>query len=204
MKNLLKIVLLLVIVGLAYWAYRIPADTIKFNKNFEARYSEVVQRLKDIREAERAYKRNYNKYTGSFDTLINFLKNDTMVYERAMGSLDDSVAVAKGLVRSEKVKIAIKDTIFYGRKVNFDNLRYVPFTDNTRQFELGAREIKTESEVVVPVFEAKVTFPVFLNDLGQDQEVINLVDKYESTGRFPGLKVGDLEQPNNDAGNWEN
>ncbi len=204
MKNLLKIVLLLVIIGLGYWAYRIPADTIKFNKNFEARYSEVVQRLKDIREAERAYKRNYNKYTGSFDTLINFLKNDTMVYERAMGSLDDSIAVAKGLVRSEKVKKAIKDTIFYGRTVNFDDLRYVPFTDNKREFELGAREIKTESEVVVPVFEAKIAFPVFLNDLGQDQEVINLVDKYESTGRYPGLKVGDLEQPNNDAGNWEN
>ena len=38
-------------------------------------------------------------YTGNFDSLINFVLNDSMVvYEKAFGSADDSVAVARGLV----------------------------------------------------------------------------------------------------------
>lgn len=203
MKTVIKVVLLIAIIGLAYWVYRIPTATLEFEDAFAMRQKEVVQRLKDIREAERAYKRNNNKYTGSFDTLIMFLKNDTLVYEKAMGSLDDSVAVAKGLVKTEKFKIAIKDTIFSGRNVNFDDLKFVPFSDG-KEFELGATEIKTESSVVVPVFEAKVPFYVFLTNLNADQEIINLVDRYTTMDKYPGLKVGSLTTPNNDAGNWEN
>lgn len=203
MKTVIKVVLLIAIIGLAYWVYRIPTATLEFKDAFAMRQKEVVQRLKDIREAERAYKRNYNKYTGSFDTLIMFLKNDTLVYEKAMGSLDDSVAVAKGLVKTEKVKIAIKDTIFSGRQVNFDDLRYVPFSDN-KEFELGATEVKTESSIVVPIFEAKTPFYVFLQSLNADQEIINLVDEYTAMSKYPGLRVGSLTTPNNDAGNWEN
>lgn len=203
MKTVIKVVLLIAIIGLAYWLYRIPTATLEFEDAFASRQKEVVQRLKDIREAERAYKRNYNKYTGSFDTLIMFLKNDTLVYEKAMGSLDDSVAVAKGLVKTEKFKIAIKDTIFSGRNVNFDDLRLVPFGEGT-QFELGATVIKTESSVIVPVFEAKTPFYVFLTSLNADQEIINLVDRYTTMDKYPGLKVGSLTTPNNDAGNWEN
>lgn len=203
MKTVIKVVLLIAIIGLAYWVYRIPTATLEFEDAFAMRQKEVVQRLKDIREAERAYKRNYNKYTGSFDTLIMFLKNDTLVYEKAMGSLDDSVAVAKGLVKTEKFKVAIKDTIFSGRKVNFDDLKYVPFSEN-KEFELGATVIKTESSVLVPVFEAKTPFYVFLQNLNADQEIINLVDRYTTMDKYPGLKVGSLTTPNNDAGNWEN
>lgn len=202
MKTVIKVVLLIAIIGLAYWVYRIPASTLEFQASFESRQKEIVQRLKDIREAERAYKRNYNKYTGSFDTLISFLKNDTLVYEKAMGSLDDSLAVAQGRVKSETFKIAIKDTIFSGRNVNFDDLRYVPFSGG-KEFELGATEVKTESSIIVPIFEAKVPFKVFLEDLNAKQEIINLVDKYTTMDKYPGLKVGSLTTPNNDAGNWE-
>ncbi|MEG1553664.1 MAG: hypothetical protein RSB93_00495 [Rikenellaceae bacterium] len=202
MKTVIKVVLLVAIIGLAYWVYRIPAATVEFQTALASRQKEVVQRLKDIRDAERAYKRNYNKYTGSFDTLIMFLKNDSLVYEKSMGSLDDSLAVAQGRVKTEKIKMAIRDTIFSGRNVNFDDLRYVPFTENV-EFELGAKEVKTESSVIVPIFEAKTPYTVFMQSVGNDQEIINLVDRYTSMDKYPGLKVGSLTSPNNDAGNWE-
>ena len=202
MKNVLKLVLLVAIIALGYWAYRIPASSVEFQTVLGSRQKEIVQRLKDIREAQRAYKRNYSKYTGSFDTLINFLNTGTMSYERAMGSMDDSLAVARGLVKTETITVAIKDTIFSGRTVNFEELRYIPFTDKT-EFTMGATKVETGSQITIPVFEAKVTYPQFLNDLGADQEVINLVDRYKSMDKFPGLMVGSLIQPNNDAGNWE-
>jgi hypothetical protein len=35
------------------------------------------------------------------------------------------------------------------------------------------------------------------------QQLINLKDLQNKLGKYCGLKVGDIEQPNNNAGNWE-
>jgi hypothetical protein len=77
----------------------------------------------------------------------------------------------------------------------------VPFTDKA-QFEMGASSITTSSGLVIPVFEAKVANRVYLKGL-DNQERINLDDMAEQLGRFPGLKVGSLDEANNNAGNWE-
>ena len=34
------------------------------------------------------------------------------------------------------------------------------------------------------------------------QLTYNLIDKAEKQGKFPGLRVGSLEEINNNAGNW--
>ena len=36
-----------------------------------------------------------------------------------------------------------------------------------------------------------------------EQLVINLNDLMENANNFPGVKVGDIVEPNNNAGNWE-
>ena len=38
---------------------------------------------------------------------------------------------------------------------------------------------------------------------GDDQERVNLIDKEEQLDHYPGLKMGDINEPNNNAGNWE-
>ena len=60
----------------------------------------------------------------------------------------------------------------------------------------------TESGVVVPVFEARAPFKLYLSDLDA-QELRNLVDDREQLDKYPGLKVGAMDQATNDAGNWE-
>lgn len=35
------------------------------------------------------------------------------------------------------------------------------------------------------------------------QELANLKDLQTKLGKYCGLRVGDIEQPNNNAGNWE-
>jgi hypothetical protein len=35
------------------------------------------------------------------------------------------------------------------------------------------------------------------------QLIINLIAEREDTERYPGLMVGSVENPNNNAGNWE-
>ena len=117
MKKVIQIVLAVVIVFLAFVVYRQLTIPLKFQKEVETRSAAVIDRIKDIRTAERAYKQVNQVYTGNFDSLINFVLNDSMVYEKAFGSADDSVAVARGLVSRETFKVAVIDTIFGSKQM---------------------------------------------------------------------------------------
>lgn len=204
MKKVLLIVLSLVILGLIYVLIRQITDPISFDKDVKAREAAVVSRIKDIRTAQQAYKQKYSKYTGSFDTLINFVLNDTLTFERRLGSADDSVAVARGLVKTEKFSIPAVDTVFGKRLSTEDirNLRFIPYGEGA-EFIMAAAQLTTESKVVVPVFEAKAPYKIFLQGL-EEQDVVNLIDEAKNVyHKYPGIKVGDLNQATNDAGNWE-
>ncbi len=144
-------------------------------------------------------------YTGNFDSLINFVLNDSLVYEKAFGSADDSVAVARGLVSRETFKVAVIDTIFGAKQMTpekVEMIRYIPYTDGV-EYILEAGELKTESGVTVQVFECRAPYKAFLADLNR-QELINLIDERENTFKdYPGVKVGSMTSATNDAGNWE-
>lgn len=70
------------------------------------------------------------------------------------------------------------------------------------QFEMGATILTTNSNLQIPVFEAKVANKVYLKGL-DDQMRINMDNLAKKLDRYPGLKVGSLEEANNNAGNWE-
>ena len=205
MKKVIQIVLAIVIVGLAFVLYRQLTIPIKFNKEVEVRSAAVIERIKDIRTAERAYKQMKQVYTGSFDSLINFVLNDSMVYEKSFGSADDSVAVAKGLVRRDTFKVAVIDTIFGAKKMTPEmvkEIRYIPYSDE-QEYVLNAGALETESGVTVQVFECRAPYKAYLADLNR-QELINLIDERENTFKdYPGIKVGSMTSATNDAGNWE-
>ena len=63
-------------------------------------------------------------------------------------------------------------------------------------------EYTTASGTNVPLFVIYAPFESYLGDLDK-QELINLVDQETKLEHYPGLKVGDIEEPNNYAGNWE-
>ncbi len=58
------------------------------------------------------------------------------------------------------------------------------------------------SGVDVPLFEASIPFDILLKGLNR-QLVVNLNSERVNTERYPGLRVGSIEAPNNNAGNWE-
>lgn len=205
MKKIIQLVLLVAIVLLAWLLYRQFATPMEFQKMQSHREGVVIERLKDIRTAQRAFKQAYSRYTPSFDTLINFVLHDSMTYQRAIGSEDDSVAVARGLVRREIFKVAVKDTIYHGRGLttqDIENLRFIPFS-NGKQFLMDAGALETGSKVVVQVFEAKAPYKEFLDEEDYHQELVNLIDQRKTINRYPGIKVGSMTEATNDAGNWE-
>ena len=204
MKKVIQIVLAVVILVLAYIVYEQIMSPLRFQKEVKIREAAVIDRIKDIRSAEQGFKKVYQQYTSTFDSLIYFVLNDSLTFERSFGSADDSLQVARGLVRKETYKVAAIDTVFGAKKLTPDavrQLRYIPFGDG-KQYILDATVLETESKVKVPVFECKAPYKDFLADMDR-QELINLIDDRKTINKYPGIKVGSLETATNDAGNWE-
>ncbi len=201
MKNILTyIVLPIIIVLLGYLIYRSVQEPVEFNKAKEFREKIAIERLKDIRTLEVAYKTKHGRYTASFDTLLDFYNNGKITVIKQIGSLDDSLAVAQKRVFRDSVKLAVKDTLLKRNGFVIDSIQYIPFSGK-QKFEMKAI-IGKVSGVDVPLFEACAPYDILLGGLKR-QLVVNLNYERTSSDKYPGLKVGSVDAPNNNAGNWE-
>ncbi len=199
MKTVIQVILIVAIFVVAYFVYESVQKPLRFNAQQQQRYDATVNRLKDIRTAEVAYRSQYKKYTGSFDTLISFLKTDSFKVVMQIGDEDDSADVKAGRIIRDTIRVSVLDSLFKKGYI-VDSIRYVPYTQGI-QFELGIANLEA-GKVQVNVFEAKVPFDKLLNGL-DPQLVVNFsAEKEEKTG-YPGLKVGSLTETTNNAGNWE-
>ena len=229
-KILVEILLALVAVGCVYGIYSSIMKPVNFNKEKARRQEVAVQRLKDIRTLEVAFKGVNGRYTADIDSLINFYNTGKMDIIMQVGSNDDSLAMentkrvkdraflklskeeqnarlmelyrqGQKLVFSISTPIAVKDTLFNGRPdFCVDSLKYIPFSGK-QPVEMDAI-VKTVSGVQVPLFEARMPWKALLK--GMDNQLrINLDAELEDQDKFPGLQVGSVNQPNNNAGNWE-
>lgn len=212
-KLIIQIILAGIIIFLGYQCYQSIMIPQKFTEIKKQRYDRIIQRLKDIRTAQDAYKGIYGVYTGSFDTLINFIKYDSVKVVRSIGSLSDD-DLEKGITEAQAIKEGkiIRDTVkagalenVFGKDYPIDEIRYVPFTKKKYEFWMNATTLITDSGVEVPVFEAHVSNMKIFEDL-RDQYNEQLLEENGERKRlkkYPGLKVGDLQEANNNVGNWE-
>lgn len=219
MKALHKILTLVVfpaiIIVLGYLLVASIMKPVRFEQEVDKRKDVAVERLKAIRTLEVAFKGEHGRFTASLDSLVDFYNNGEMTVVRQIGSMDDSLAVARKQVKREEIKVPVKDTLFKDRPdLVLDSLRYVPFT-NKMPIEINT-VIKQVSGIPVPLFEAKLPYGVrpeavdgvkqpFVGLLqGMDEQlIINLNADREDQGRYSGLMVGSIDNPNNNAGNWE-
>ncbi|WP_321296559.1 hypothetical protein [Marinifilum fragile] len=213
MKKVFQILLAIAIVALAYLSYQSINKPLEFGKIKKQRYDRIIDQLKDIRKAQVAYKDVNGKYTGSFDTLINFIKTDSMPLVKSEGTLTDEQyeagmtekeAVKKGFIIRDTIMISALDTLF-GKEYPIENLRFVPFTEGKHQFKMGAGVFVTGSQVKVQVFEAKVSNMIIFEDIYEEysEEIKEDNGNRIRLNKYPGLMVGSLEEANNNAGNWE-
>lgn len=82
-----------------------------------------------------------------------------------------------------------------------DSLQFIPFT-NRQKFELETSMQLSPSGKQIPLMECRAKYTDFLQGLNKSF-VQELIENELSAGRYPGLKIGDLQTPNNNAGNWE-
>ncbi len=197
-RTIIQTVLFIVIVALGYMVYDSIMEPVRFNKDKKHREQIVVEYLKDIRSAELLYKQLNQKFTGSFDTLINFIATAEIPVVKMIPDPTDTTYTKTINDTVGYVKVA--DSLF-GKKSSFDyhNINIIPFSDN-KPFELHAGVIK-KGGVTVNVFMVRASFKDFLNGLDQ-QTIINLTAAQNDIDKFPGLEVGSMTEPSTD-GNWE-
>ena len=82
-----------------------------------------------------------------------------------------------------------------------DSLRYIPFSGG-KVFALTVSSQITKSGRQIPLMECSAGYYDYLSGLDENS-VNNLIQKANETGRYPGLKIGDITTPNDNAGNWE-
>ena len=225
-RNIVCVLLFFVCCGLVYAIYSSIMQPVNFNKEKDYREEIAVQRLKDIRTLQVAYKGVHNRFVSTVDSLKEFYNNGEMSIIMQVGSNDDSVAVAhteaikkanrkitsadllklyqsgdKNLVFSVETKVPVRDTLFNGRNdFCIDSLKYIPFSGK-QPVEMEAI-IKQVSGVPVPLFEAKMPYKKLLKGL-DNQLRINLDAERRNQNKYDGLQVGSISAPNNNAGNWE-
>lgn len=210
MRTVLQVALFLIAVVLGYLIYSSIQRPIEFEKEKTVRYNATIQKLKDIRKAQIAFKEVNGRFTGSWDTLIHFVKYDSVRLVRKIGNITDSM-LEKGITEKKALQMGliVRDTIrqsvmasIFTEDYKIDDLRYIPIADTTAEFQMGTNVIATGSGIRVPVFEAKAHNNIILRGL-DPQLRINLNDQKRVQDKYPGLKVGSLTETNNNAGNWE-
>ncbi len=223
--TLTYILLPAVIIFLSVITVKSIMEPIEFNKEKNVREKVAIQQLKDIRDLQVAYKSVNGKFVSGFDTLQAFYNTGKMKVIMKVGSLDDSLAVAntkalkkkqpritaeqmleltkagQKLVFTIENEIPVKDTLFNNRPdFDINTIGIIPFSGGQ---PVGmASTVKMVSGVPVPLFEAEMPYRALLSGL-DNQLRINLDDERIKTDRYPGLKVGSITAPNNNAGNWE-
>lgn len=229
-KNVIRVAVVLSIAVVVCMLYSSVKTPIEFEELKDARKAAVIERLINIRKAEVEYKDQNGVYTASFDTLIDFVKNNNVAVIMKEGRITDQ-QLTKGLTEKKALQMIAedngadaekygiedwetfkstfkRDTVYenilkarFDENYPIDSIRYVPFT-NGQEFELVTDSFTNASNMVLPLFEARVTNDVYLNGLNK-QLIKNMNEDANTIGKYPGLKVGDITAPNNNAGNWE-
>ncbi len=211
MKVTLKVLLAAVVVLLVYMCYRSIQKPREYDAEKAARDKAIIARLVDIRKAQIEYKNVYKTHAGSFDDLEKFLTTDKLPFLIKEGELTDEQlekgmteqeAVKKGLIKRDTMWVLAKDTLL-GKNYDVASLRYVPGVPGEKiTFKMDTATLQSGSGYEIKVFACEVPFKDYLRDM-DPQLTYNLIDKAEKQSKYPGLRVGSLEEINNNAGNWE-
>ena len=196
---IINILLTAVAVFLAIMVIKSIKAPIDFGNEKSAREAQVVQHLKDIRDIEIQFKQANNRYTSSFDTLIDFAKNHEIPIVMMIPDPEDTTFTKT--INDTLGYVKVIDSLF-GKRTNFNinDLGIVPFSNPATPFEIHDSIIK-RGGISVPVFEVKTPYDVYLTGMDQ-QRVLNAKAELEQLDKYAGMKVGSLEEASTD-GNWE-
>ncbi|WP_396633860.1 hypothetical protein [Maribacter sp. R86514] len=206
MKTIIQIVLWIGCIALGYFIYNSITGPIKFKEVKIERYSQVIAKLKDIKNSQEAYKTVNGKYANDFNSLIRFIDTGKYVITQQRDSSFMEFDKAYGIDMLKEMKIidtlgtvSVKDSLFK-TDTRYKNLMDVPTAANGEKFTMKAGFVE-KSGYKAPVFEAKVDKEVVLYDqpkdlLSREKAALSVEEVNGST-----IYVGSLDEVST-SGNW--
>ena len=187
---------------LAYFVYNSINSEVEFQQVAKVRVAENVQKLKDLRQVQIAYKKVNNTYSNNFESLIDFLENDSMAIVKAIGETPDSLtdvqALELGIISRDTAYVLAKETVLDEAYLSSRNDKFpldlsslttVPHSDQNYSVDAGMVE---KGKVVVQVFEISTTYGAVFTGLDAENKRFEL-------GNL--LKVGSMDEASLN-GNW--
>ncbi|MCK0162043.1 hypothetical protein [Allomuricauda sp. F6463D] len=205
-KPILVILFGILSIYLGFKIYDSINAPIEFNQVKSERFSQVINKLKDIRDSQEAYKTVNDKYAGDFESLIKFIDtgNYTITTQRDSSFMRyDRVYQIEmqqdTIIIDTLGTVKVKDSLF-GADDRYKTMMDVPFAQNNEKFEMKA-DIIDKSGYKAPVFEAKVKKDVLLYD--QPEDLVERENSHQSVEEVNGteIKVGSLTDVSTN-GNW--
>jgi hypothetical protein len=187
---------------LAYFVFNSIDSEVEFQKVAKVRITENVQKLKDLRQVQIAYKKVNNTYASNFESLLDFLENDSMVIVKAIGETPDSLtdvqALELGIISRDTAYVLAKETVFDEAYLNSRNEKYplnlttltnVPHSEELYSVDAGRVE---KGKVTVQVFEISTNYAAVFTGLDAENKSYELDNL---------LKVGSMDEASLN-GNW--
>ncbi len=172
-----RIILLVVFLAgsglLAFYDVNSIQKPLEFEKTKEARYAAVVQRMKDIREAQKGYKSAKGNYAPTLDTLAMFILQDSMPIVKAIGDRPDTLTEAKalelGIMKRDTIQVWAKEKIFNSKylatrnsqfALAVDSFEYIPFTKGEK-FNMSVGEVEKNNVKVKTLYVSAPNAVIF-------------------------------------------
>ncbi|NNF18193.1 MAG: hypothetical protein HKN61_00320 [Flavobacteriaceae bacterium] len=206
MKTILQIVLWIVCIVFGYLIYRSVTGPIEFQKVKEERFSQVISKLKDIRNAQEAYKQVNKSYANDFNSLVQFVDTGryTITQTRDSSYMEFDKTYQIDMLQEVKIVdtlgfVSVKDSLFKNDD-RYKNMMDVPYAQNDEKFTMKA-DVIDKNGYRVPVFEARVAKDVVLYDQPKDLKAREnaQVGVEEVNGAY--IIVGSLNEVST-SGNW--
>ena len=204
--RIIKLILWLLIIFFAWKVYGSINGPIEFNKVKNERYLKVIDKLKDIRNAQIAYKSVNGIYSDNFEGLIKFIDTAqyTLIQKRDSSFLEYDRTFRIDMLR-EVVVIdtlgfaSVKDSLF-GNSDRYKNMSKVPIEGVNEIFKIKS-DVIDKNGYNVPVFEVRVSKDVVLFDQNKDllkqEKGLMSVDGVNG----PDIVLGSLTEVSTN-GNW--
>ena len=190
------IINLILIVGVIAGVYLLIAsirEPIAFNAERSKREAAVIEKLKEIRQAQEMYRDIEGEYASDFDSLAYTLKNGRFMIIQAFGDEDDKTS--QEAIRRDTMYKQAKDSLA-AMGWNVDSLKYIPYGEGAF-FNLSADTL-TYQNTLVNVIEVSAQRKAFMGPYA-DKRFSKYDDRYDPDSY---LKFGNMFAPNT-AGNWE-
>ncbi len=197
MKIGIQIGLAVLSIFIAYLIWDSIDSKIILTESVDMRNEVVQERLTRISEAQIEYKKVRGTYAGSFDDLIGFLENDSIVLVKMEGEVPDSLlgkeaeALAMGIIVRDTTKIPVREQLFKEKFESIvDSMPYIPFSGG-KEFTIASGAVE-KNKIKIAVFEVKAALTDVYKGLKTDNEGYDMSEF---------IAVGSMEEPKTN-GNW--